>query len=60
MKWESVKIPGKVATQYSLALISNQTALMANAQSSASMLRHDLRIDPEHLNALNFTWQIQN
>jgi hypothetical protein len=59
MKWESVKIPGKVATEYSLASLSNRNALMANAQSSASMLRHDLRIDPEHLNALNFSWQIQ-
>jgi hypothetical protein len=33
---------------------------MANAQSSASMLRKDLRIEPELLNALSFSWQIQN
>jgi len=59
MKWEVVKIPGKVATQYSVVRLSNQRSLMANASSSASMLRKDLRIEPEQLNALNFSWQIQ-
>ena len=59
LKWESVKIPGKLATQYSLVRLSHGNSLMANAQSSASMLRHDLRIEPDRLNALNFSWQIQ-
>lgn len=59
LKWESVKIPGKVATQYSLARMGNGSSLMASAQSSASMLRHDLRVEPESLNALNFSWQVQ-
>ena len=59
MKWEVVKIPGKVATQYSVVRLSNRRTLMASAASSASMLRKDLRIEPEQLNALNFSWQIQ-
>ena len=59
LKWESVKIPGKVATQYSLVRLNNRNKLMADAHASASMLRQDLRIEPERLNALSFSWQIQ-
>ena len=59
MKWEVVKIPGKVPTQYSVVRLGNRPTLMANASSSASMLRKDLRIEPGQLNALNFSWQIQ-
>jgi hypothetical protein len=59
LKWEVVKIPGKVPTQYSVVRLSNRPTLMANASSSASMLRKDLRIEPGQLNALNFSWQIQ-
>ena len=59
LKWESVKIPGKLATQYSVVPMSHGNSLMAIAESSASMLRQDLRIEPDRLNALNFSWQIQ-
>ena len=59
LKWDVVRIPGKVATQYSVVRLSNRRTLMASAASSASMLRKDLRIEPEQLNALNFSWQIQ-
>jgi hypothetical protein len=59
VKWDLVKIPGKVPTQYSVVRLSNRRTLMASASSSASMLRKDLRIEPEQLNALNFSWQIQ-
>jgi hypothetical protein len=59
LKWESVKIPGKLATQYSLVPSGHGNSIMAVAQSSASMLRQDLRIEPDRLNALNFSWQIQ-
>lgn len=58
MTWEVVRIPGKVATQYSVVKVSNSTRLMANALSSASMLRKDLRIEPPDLNRLSFSWQI--
>jgi hypothetical protein len=59
LKWDVVNIPCKVATQYSLVRLSNRQALMANASSSASMLRKELRIEPEQLNSVNFSWQIQ-
>jgi hypothetical protein len=59
MKWDAVKIPGKVATQYSVVRVSNRSALQANAQSSASMLRKDLHIEPAQLGVLSFSWQIK-
>ena len=59
LKWESVKIPGKLATEYSLVRVNNRNKLMANAQASASMLRQDLHIEPERFRALSFSWQIQ-
>ena len=59
LKWEVVRIPGKVATQYSVVRLSNRRSLMASASSSASMLRKDLRIEPAQLNELSFSWQIQ-
>ena len=49
LKWESVKIPGKLATEYSLVRVNNRNKLKANAQASASM----------RLNGLSFSWQIQ-
>ena len=58
MKWDAVKIPGKVATQYSVVRVSNRSALQANAQSSASMLRRNLRIAPEKLGTLEFSWHV--
>ena len=58
-KWEVVKIPGKVPTQYSVVRLSDRRSLMARASSSASMLRKELRLEPSQLNELSFSWQIQ-
>lgn len=58
LKWDAVKLPGKVSTQYSVVRLSNRSALQANAMSSASMLRKDLHIEPEQLGVLSFSWQI--
>ena len=60
MAWERVRIPGKVATQYSVVKVSNRSTLKATAQSSASMLRKDLRIEPTQLGQLGFSWQVQS
>jgi hypothetical protein len=60
IKWEAVKLPGKITTQYSLVKVKAQQTVMANAQSSASMLRLDLNVPPENFNRLAFAWQVQN
>jgi len=60
IKWEAVKLPGKITTQYSLVKVKAHQTVMANAQSSASMLRLDLNVPPENFNRLAFAWQVQN
>ena len=56
--WEQVKLPGKRDTHYSLVTLNGQNTLKANAQSSASMLRKKIRIEPDALNSLFFSWQV--
>jgi hypothetical protein len=56
--WEQVKLPGKRDTHYSLVTLNGQNTLKANAQSSASMLRKKIRIEPDALNSLLFSWQV--
>ena len=49
LAWEQVKLPNKRETKYSLVKLNGQTALNANAQSSASMLKKDIRIEAHSL-----------
>jgi hypothetical protein len=58
-RWESVKLPGKLLTEFRLTQQGRQTALRAHAQSSASMLRQRLHVPPERLGGLQFQWQIE-
>jgi hypothetical protein len=58
-RWESVKLPGKLLTEFRLTQQGRQTALRAHAQSSASMLRQRLRIAPEQLGRLTFDWRVE-
>ncbi|MEI7496120.1 MAG: DUF3047 domain-containing protein [Betaproteobacteria bacterium] len=58
LAWDRVKLPGKRETQYSLVKLNGQNALNANAQSSASMLRKNIRIEPQSLDRLSFSWQV--
>ena len=58
LAWEQVKLPSKRETKYSLVKLNRQNALNANAQSSASMLRKNIRIEPHLLDRLSFSWQV--
>jgi len=58
LTWEQVKLPSKRETKYSLVKLNGQNALNANAQSSASMLRKNIRIEPHSLDRLSFSWQV--
>ncbi|WP_228763317.1 DUF3047 domain-containing protein [Limnohabitans sp. 2KL-27] len=59
-RWESVKLPGKLVTEFRLAQKDGQTALSAHAQASASMLRQRLNVPGAQLGRLQFAWQIDN
>jgi Protein of unknown function (DUF3047) len=60
--WQEVQLPGKTPTLYRLdehapgSAQGQRAALMAHAQSSASMLRAPVRIEPDALNRVSFSW----
>lgn len=56
--WQPVRLPGKQPTEFVLQQQASRLALEANAQSSASMLRRNLRIAPEKLGTLEFSWHV--
>ena len=57
-QWQTVRLPGKQATEFVLLKDASRTMLEANAQSSASMLRRTLRVAPEQLGMLEFSWHV--
>lgn len=56
--WQAVKLPGKQATEFVVQQQSSRVVLEANAQSSSSMLRQKLRVTPDKLGNLQFSWQV--
>ena len=58
--WEVVPLPGKLRTAFRLEERDQRIALLAHAQSSASMLRQRLNIAPDQLGRLHFDWQVEN
>lgn len=58
VQWQAVRLPGKQATEFVLQKDATRTVLEANAQSSASMLRRTLRVPPEALGTLEFSWHV--
>lgn len=62
--WQEVQLPGKTPTVYRLDehappnVRGLHTALKANAQSSASMLRASVRIEPAALGRVDFSWLV--
>lgn len=59
-QWETVTLPGKLRTAFRLAQRDQRPAVLAHAQSSASMLRQRLDIAPEHLGRVHFNWQVES
>ena len=57
--WQHYKFPGKQATQYSYAPTDGKPAVMARASSSASMLRHAVRVEPALLQDIIFSWKVK-
>jgi len=63
-RWESMQFPNKESTLYTLDKQAPvdargfRSALRAQANASASMLRTDLNIRPEKLNQVHFSWLV--
>jgi hypothetical protein len=56
VKWDPVLFPGKLPTQYQTEVVGSRTTLVARANSSISMLRKPLRIEPSQLGSIRFSW----
>jgi hypothetical protein len=56
--WRHYKLPGKRSSQYQLASEQGRKGLKVQAQSSASMMRYALRVEPQALGALKFSWKV--
>jgi hypothetical protein len=59
-QWEVVTLPGKLRTAFKLDKRGQRSALLADAQSSASMLRQRLNIPAAQLGRLRFDWQVES
>ena len=63
-RWEGMQFPNKTPTRYTLDqqappnALGSRSALHARADSSASMLRTHLDIDPEGLRQVRFSWLV--
>lgn len=58
MGWVHMSLPGKAATRYRSVRIDGREALEAQAQSSASLMRRRLSIEPVDLGSLRFSWRV--
>lgn len=56
--WQAVRLPGKQTTEFVLKQHTSREVVQAKAQSSASMLRRNLRIEPDKLGTLEFSWHV--
>ena len=57
-QWQAMRLPGKLLTAYRVDTQGPRDALLAEAASSASMLRQALHIPPEQLGGLQFDWRV--
>jgi hypothetical protein len=58
--WEHYLLPAKQATLFLPQRQDGRSALKAHANASASMLRRKLRIEPEALGTLRFSWLVES
>jgi len=56
--WEHFKLPGKQPSKFDYAVEVGRSAIAANAQSSASMLRQVVSIYPADLGSVKFSWKV--
>jgi hypothetical protein len=58
--WQPFVLPGKTATVYAAANDEGRWVLHAKSEHSASMYRRALRIEPEQLGQVSFSWKVRS
>ena len=56
--WQHYKLPGKQPSQFSYVRKDGRHAMAARSSSSASMVRQVVRIEPEELGSVRFSWKV--
>jgi len=58
VNWQPFSLPGKRATLYEPQEIDGLAVVGAQADSSASLLRERLRVEPDALGDISFSWKV--
>lgn len=56
--WQHLKFPGKTATRFGYARKDGREAVAVSANSSVSMMRKTVRVEPGDLGNVRFSWQV--
>lgn len=56
--WEHLRLPGKTQVRFIPVRLDGRDALVATAESAASVVRRKLRIDPAVLGRMRFSWKV--
>ena len=56
--WQHYKLPGKQPSQFSYVRKDGRDAMVAHSKSSASMVRRVVRIEPDELSSVRFSWKV--
>lgn len=56
--WQHLKFPGKQPTQFSYVRIDGREALVAKAESSASLVRKVMRVESPDIGQIRFSWKV--
>lgn len=56
--WQHYLLPGKKATVFSYEHVDGRDAMAVQADASASMLRQSVRLSPNELGKLTFSWKV--
>jgi Protein of unknown function (DUF3047) len=56
--WQHYPLPGKKASEYSFARLDGRNTMAVTARSSASLLRQKVRIEPQDLAQIKFSWKV--
>ena len=58
LAWHHYKLPGKQASQFSYVRKDGRDAMAVSSRSSASMVRQVVRVEPDQLAGLSFSWKV--
>lgn len=56
--WQHNPLPGKTPSEFAVVQLDGRDAVQARANASASLLRKQLRIEPEALGHVRFSWRV--